>query len=450
MNALAPRSALLLAASVSLLAPSLASAEVLASTSGADAEAPVLVPRPPILIEGDAGFLLPTSGVTNPLAAGTADDPYVIRGWSLAAPPGGLAVGQGAALTMRDTTKFVVIENVRVSTLDDLRSVGMWITNATHVTIRNVQVAGTLVFAAGISNPSLNLYFDGQGILVDGASRDVTIEDNVLDNGFNGIVIGGGASDVRIEDNTVLQHRSFGIVAWEAGANMTVAANHVANTGVAIGLYRGTAVIERNVIDSSGGGIALLFAAGVRVEGNTMRDNTRYGIFAVDTHASRLTGNLVEHAAWDGLILEGSRANVISGNAFQDSAIGLWALASRSTGARPTANVIEHNDFKANSQALLLDKTDGARVLSNSLCLNGAGIALTNSPNARVNRNAFASNDVGLRASGSGNVDATLNWWGSANGPGSPNADRISGSVTASPWLSTPDPDAGSPFGLCG
>ena len=62
---------------------------------------------------------------------------------------------------------------------------------------------------------------------------------------------------------------------------------------------------------------------------------------------------------------------------------------------------------------------------SDGISINGGSLS-----DHHINENIFSDNSHNLSASGEGTLDATLNYWGSADGPGS----TVSGNVTVAPW----------------
>lgn len=105
---------------------------------GTETAEPSLEPHEPIDIEGDAELLVPgeTSGNGVRGGTGTPDDPFVISDWAIDG-------SQQDAVSIADVNLYVRIENlVLTQDMDRNHSVGIFLTNAPHVEIRDVRIRG--------------------------------------------------------------------------------------------------------------------------------------------------------------------------------------------------------------------------------------------------------------------------------------------------------------------
>lgn len=399
--------------------------------------APPLYPlHAPIVVEGDIGLLAPTSGVTNPLAAGTQADPYIIEHMSIVGPPSGQAGGVGAGITLRGTTKHVIIQHAQVETVDDIRSVGIWLTNASNVTLRDVVFQGNVGFWVGVSNPSLGVIWDGAGLLVDQASHDITVAQNTFTGGYSGVQIQGGSFNIDVDDNRFTSMQGIGVIDIRGGAGITVHANEVVNSQR--GFYAALsppAHFYDNVVDRAYIAFTIYSAEGTIVENNTFRDSY-YGGLVSNANQSFVRDNFIDHAYYDGIqVGPRSKGNVLENNTIRDAgSSGVWVLGTS------LSNTITHNVITSNSQAgIRVSGSNATAITANHLTRNaGGGVTLSTAFSTTIHHNDFRANGVGVSVSASPGTDARWNWWGSASGPGVSGADRLSGSAAASPWLSRP------------
>lgn len=421
----------------------------LAPSSFADETAaalpPVRIPHAPILIQGDLGFLLPTSGVADPLALGTSDDPFVIEGWRIVGAPGGLRTGPSgyaAAIQIRDTTRHVVIRDSTIETLDDLRSVGIWLVNASNVTVQGVTFQSQLGTWVGVTNPSLGIVWDGAQVLVEAASRDVRVEDSLFDGGSVGVVVGGGSRDVRVAGNSFVAPRGAAVYATSAGAGLEVASNLVrdgARTAFLVAYGSSPARIHDNDVTTTYLPIQLYASTGIVVEGNRFRDNW-YGGLLDSATGNILRNNAIDHTYYDGLQIRASSANALENNTIRDAGNrGIWILGASAN------NTLAHNSISTSAgSAVLVSSSSATKIHANAFSRNGGAVHLDSAPSSTIRGNNLNANGVGVRVSSSGTIDATMNWWGSASGPGTTGADGLVGSASVSPWLTSAAPDAGA------
>ena len=142
--------------------------------------AAALAPHAPIVILGNAGFNA-TNGVVG--GAGTADDPYVIAGWTISAPP---AMG----VQIRGTSAHAVVRDVVVTSAP---LAGFYAYDVSNLTFANVTAA---------TSP-------GDGILLE-SSHDVLVDASNLTANLAGVEI-LASSNVSLVANNVTLNAGDGV-----------------------------------------------------------------------------------------------------------------------------------------------------------------------------------------------------------------------------------------------
>jgi len=180
----------------------------------------------------------------------------------------------------------------------------------------------------------------------------------------------------------------------------------------------------------SGSGI-VLDASQVTVAGNQVvftrvGPSNGFGILTVNDEAIRLEGNLVTNWAV-GITARG--AAVVSRNQIMANSVGVQA-----DGGTITGNIV-----RANGEGILL--RGAAAVTGNALHINSLGIDVKRS-GAVIHKNNLVGNGCGTYNEQFAGLSATNNYWGAADGPSSPGADRPCdhslGSTITSPFATKP------------
>lgn len=132
-----------------------------------------------------------------------------------------------------------------------------------------------------------------------------------------------------------------------------------------------------------------------------------------------------------------SGGNTVSGNTFNGFGSGVFAQVCDGTNTASTANTFTSNVFTGNRSGIqfYVAGACGATTVQATIASNqfdgglwsGAGLVDATKIGVRWN-GATRPNDL----------DASCNWWGSADGPGAPGASTASSGVTTSPWNVAP------------
>lgn len=371
-------------------------------------------PHPSILVEGDAGFLDPLSGVRS--GSGAVDDPYRITSWTIVHT-------QPYGIRLEGTRAHVVIEDVAVvdATIGTVASVanalglddttgqrGIDLRDAENVTIRSVSVAlGTY----GIR------IRDSRNVTVDGARVGEPTPDVRL-----GVAI-EGSQGVRVR-GLVARTSDFPLWIFDS-TDVLVADSNMSSTGFAsLPIARSSHVtIARSAFH------AIEVIASVHFHNLSFVDNTFFG----GSNAISIEPD------WG----EAAHGVFICGNTIRATTSFGGAINARYVRGLD----LRHNTFEGNHLAMRSSTTttfEGNRVTdSRTWGFLYSGRAM------EAHGNVFERNGYGVGLYGAAN--ATANWWGAANGPsgvGTGSGDAVAtenlASVQIAPWLTSP-PAAGAP-----
>lgn len=368
-----------------------------------------------------------TAGASISVAAGTYAESVLIQ------KPLTL-LGAGAGRTIIDATdqkNGVVVDQVQPATpdgktvvsgftIENAKLEGVLVLNSAHVQIVHDTVQhNDLNLKVGASPRSstcpgaypLTQQDCGEGIHLQ-ATAYTLVADNVIQHNAGGILLSdetGPTSSNLIVGNTVENNpRASGI---------TLAAHFSPPTTkgatVAAGVY-GNTVADNIATDNGGAGIGIYTPApgtatyNNAVIGNTITSNAQGGI---DVHGQAPNQNL----SGNQII-----ANTLSGN-------GADPIA-RTLG--PTGIVIFSNMGPAATAF------QNMAINANVIQKEGIGVYIGTTAIPEVLRsNDFSGAKIGVDNAGTGAVDASLNYWGCAGGPGALGCAAVKGQVLSSPAL---------------
>ncbi|HLF06878.1 MAG TPA: right-handed parallel beta-helix repeat-containing protein, partial [Thermoplasmata archaeon] len=271
-------------------------------------------PRPPILIDGDGGF-----NATNGVIAGngTASSPYVIANWSIDA-------ASGPAMEVRNTRAVFSVDDCLMTTQD---------AGTATVFMENVTDAG--LRRSSLSNGS-------DQIVLSLASRIRLMDSTLSGRGNNGARVHD--SDSVLFDNVTIR-----------GALMS---------GVEVVYGSGFTLRGSDLAGIPGFGLYSLFASGLRLESNRVRDGVSG--FWVDGGAnSTVSGNRFENLTGDALTFAASADLVASSNEVRRADVGIWSLTSEL--GRSTRNVIENNTVEGTRRGIWLSQAVDSRAANNTV-----------------------------------------------------------------------------------
>lgn len=397
---------------------------VAAATPGA--MAPAATPHGPIIIEGDSGFT-PASGVS--AGSGTAVDPFLIEGWSI-------AITGGLGIQISNTTASFRIVNVSVQT-NGPTGQAVQFTNISNAQVQNLTIGDPYV-----------------GVRVD-RSRNVTFEDNrvdavslalifvncsrivVQDDLEGGGITVQGSTDVWLRDNQLVGYFGYGIFI-DRSQRVNLSGNgvrRVMNEGIRVARSESVDVY-RNVLIEDGSGIELASSNRINVTGNVAWGNG-LGISIDETTNVTMRANYLEER--DSVLLEGRTLSQFATHVIgEDNTINGRAIVYRKNCAPGTildfsaesvgeAIVVNCPDvhvsglFLANTQVgLVMAYVDGGEVTRNRFVrIDHGGADLTHSSHVVLHRNVFVDtrgSDDGSTNRWNGAYPSGGNWWSEYSG----------------------------------
>lgn len=355
----------------------------------------------------------------------------------------GIVVENGAGTTtISGNTVYNVDKGINVSNTAGLTVSGNTVynvdENAIHVVnSASAQIANNLVGTLG--------FVTGTGIFID-PSPLTTITGNTVNGGqigihvldSNGVTVGGfGAGQANSVTGSLI-----GIKIQNSDA-ATVAKNTVNNSGWdAIQIVDGSdnAQVLNNDINGVTGasGIAVMNNShGAVLDGNTIDDTARLGIYVLNSNGLNIKNNLINNAGLEGsgwylsgIHLEGANNTTVDNNEVKNArgdgihVGGAGNQAAQST----TGNIIKNNSvFLISGDAVDVADSAGVQITGNALGtdslgsglylvigannVGGKGVNLNNSANANITNNVvFQTAGNGIAVAGSNGTTVSGNY----------------------------------------
>lgn len=287
---------------------------------------------------------------------------------------------------------------------------------------------GILVSAAqGVSVQGTTVGANSQfGIVATGASRSVTISRSFIGvasdgttpvgNGQSGVWALGGSVRTDVYDSTVAFNGYAGIQITDGAREATVSGNTIRNNesfGMSVSGDVGTTTVNRNVIvNNKQYGMYVNGARGLGVIENVIESNYQGIVIGGASLApTSITGNTIRFNPGGGIVMIEARGLLVLGNTITDNtSYGIYMLGD-STGTVIRRNVIASDTPTGQSAGIWLNKVIGSSIgdyglgssAGNVIRNNAVGIYIdANSRNYFVTQNSIFNNGVGIQ-----NLDPT-------------------------------------------
>ena len=340
---------------------------------------------------------------------------------------GSLANIRNNRTTFANNTNGIVVEGAQAT------MTGNVITGNTNagVVIQGDGNNLTLVTIGGDTDAESNTVSGSEtGVVVrNGSLANIRNNRTTFANNTNGIVV-EGASEVYIEGNTLSGNANAGIIADGAGTNVTIggdglfSSNTINDGDVGVVVRNGSLANIRNnrtTFAYCNVGVQIEGGATATMSGNTMNNNTQYGVLVDGAGTNVIIGgdepgasNTVAGSEVGVVVRNGSLANIRNNRTtFSNNNVGIQIAGAE---AFVKGNVIDANMV--------------------------AGIQLTddddNEPGtANVYENFIGDQPVDLQnlsANPANQIRAEFNWWGDSNGTILGEIEQGVGAVDFSPW----------------
>lgn len=369
-------------------------------------DAPAFAPHPAIIIDGDAAFTLPTSGVRG--GSGTPEDPYRIEGWAIV---GSTTFG----IRLINTTAHVVLKDIYFATEGGqvayaglCGQVDPGCPGGSAIRLDN---------AANVTIDHVGVRFVAIGIHVR-ISRDISILDSSIGSATDPrpppqtshALFVENSQRVRVENVTITRAD----VALDLRSSENVSVIRTSVSGSVGSIFSELKDITLRSSAFSGNGIALWGRnEDLTVVGSTF--NGSYAMIRAGVGVERVSRAFICGNDWAGPRATGVLLNLppsdnvtLKANVFHDARAGFRMLSSADA-------VVEYN-----------------LVTTSSMTSYGATIGGTGSAHS----NAFVVGGLGVGLMG---INASDNWWGAADGPsgaGPGTGTRVS--LAGAPSIITP------------
>ncbi len=295
----------------------------------------------PILIDGNAAFTDPASGVRS--GRGTANDPYVIEQWDVDA-------SSATGVEIRNTDAYFILREVFVHDGGDSH-VGVMLYNLQNGWVESVSSNGNLIgfhveLAAATTLNAVNAWDnvvegvkvlggsdvvltqitaerDFDGIFVDGVTRlDVTLS-YARDNRWRGFVL-AYSSGVTADMNNATGNAGVGMFLWQ-NTDLALTNTWLGGNGLSAAHLQSFTIADTTVLQ---GGMELF-----DVSQGVVRDNVidRPGYMGIRLGGSNVTlaRNSVSRAPDAAIRIEGSADISLDANRIFDTPLGLYAVGTR-------------------------------------------------------------------------------------------------------------------------
>jgi len=349
-----------------------------------------LTSHDPIYINGNSEFTY-ENGVSNPGAAGTANDPYIIQNWDINA-------SSAHGIYIKNTDVYFIIRNCviydgKISGDGVYGNYGIFFHNVKNGTVDNITSYCNFVgiYMQSLSNNQLincTVYNNSEGIYLYSASNNQIIKCTAYDNAC-GIWLDNYSANNQITNSTVYNN-SYGISLYYSSNNKIV--NYVAyNNGHGLWLYYSSdnQIAKCDVNNSFKNGIYLGSSSNNNITNCTVYNNSD-GIFLSSSSNNNISANQIYNNGGGGIFLIGSsNNNIITSNHIYNNGYGIILWDSPSNNWIANSFVYNNSNF-----GVLFDYQSSRNSITNCTIYNNSyGINLDHSSdNNRITKSTIYNN----------------------------------------------------------
>lgn len=257
--------------------------------------------------------------------------------------------------------------------------------------VLTVRADSVVVRGFAVQNTGTSSLQDRAGIRVADA-RWVVVENNRLHNTFFGIYL-SGSKHCTVRDNMLV------------GQN-----TRETSSGSGIHLWKSdSCAIRNNTVVQHRDGIYFEFVTASRIQGNTCRNNIRYGLHFMFSDHNEYIGN-VFHNNSAGVAVMYTRHITMRDNEFRDN----WGAASYGLLLKDIReSEIVGNRFSNNTVGMYMEGSDNLQIHHNTFTKNGWAVRLmSNCSNDEFFQNNFLGNTFDVATNGKNTTNSfTRNYW---------------------------------------
>ncbi len=249
------------------------------------------------------------------------------------------------------------------------------------------------------------------------SGNTITGIDNANETDWDGILAASLSDAAGIISNNMIDGSGVsaptqGIEVWNVNPASPVSISGGSVSNVGIGVY----VNNYEGYNSNGGNTAAI------IDGINLTNNLGLGIYVKDS-PSNTNGATVF-------------AEIKGNTEINTNPNGTAILIE---GSDASANIHDNLSTITGNEIGVLVDNGNATITNNTISANGTGILFQNDGTGEAHHNNIIGNTtIGVSNTTTAFIDATENWWGSANGPstvGFGSGDKVSTLVTYCPWL---------------
>ena len=348
-----------------------------------------------IYINGNSQFTS-ANGVSNPSAAGTASDPYIIENWDINA-------SSAHGIYIENTNAYFIIRNSVVHDGKTNDKNGIYFYNVANGKIDNVTSYNNYrdIYLYSSSNNNITncaVYNNTRGIYLDSSYNNIT-NCNVYNNSY-GIHLRYSSNNIL--RNNILENNTYNFGVYGESISEFYHDIDTSNTINGKQIYYITNQDNLVFDDIEAGYLGLISCSNIVVKNLTLTNNFQ-GILLVNTSYSTITANQIYNNSYGIYLSYSSNNNITNCNVYNNSD-GIYLSYS-------SYNNITNCNAYNNGYGIMLPSSSSNNQITNCNVYNNSwyGIFLLHSSNNNIitNCNVYDNSEDGIRLLSSSNNQIT-------------------------------------------